>query len=88
MHNPWPFSLLNQTTRWTNSFNHLDVTASAATGVFNFDPFSILKGFPTPHAPDVSPEHAASAASGIANTIRISQPGSGFPAVYSNQFTV
>ena len=36
----------------------------------------------------MSPGHAASAASGIANTIRISQPGSGFPEVYTNQFAV
>ncbi|KXX73405.1 hypothetical protein MMYC01_210340 [Madurella mycetomatis] len=65
-----------------------NVTTSATEGAFTFDPLSILKDFPTPHAPDVSPEHAASAASGIANTIRISQPGSGFPEVYTNQFTV
>lgn len=64
------------------------MTTSATEGAFTFDPFSILKAFPTPHAPDVSPEHAASAASGIANTIRISQPGSGFPEVYTNQFTI
>lgn len=74
--------------RLTDSFNHLDVTTSATEGAFTFDPFSILKDFPTPHAPDVSPEHAAFAASDIANTIRISQPGSGFPEVYTNQFTV
>ncbi|KAK4097121.1 hypothetical protein N658DRAFT_500796 [Parathielavia hyrcaniae] len=66
-----------------------NVTTSATEGAFTFDPFSILKDFPTPHAPDTSPEQAASAASGIANTIRISQPGSGFPdAYYSSQFTV
>jgi hypothetical protein len=68
--------------------NHLDVATSATEGAFTFNPFSILKDFPTPHAPDVAPEHAAFAASGIANTIRISQPGSGFPEVYTNQFTV
>jgi hypothetical protein len=63
-------------------------SSTEAEGAFTFDPLSILKEFPTPHAPNVSPGHAASAASGIANTIRISQPGSGFPAVYTDQFTV
>jgi hypothetical protein len=62
--------------------------ANEAQGAFTFDPLSILKDFPTPHAPDVSPGHAASAASGIGNVIRISQPGSGFPEVYTNQFAV
>ncbi|KAK3291155.1 uncharacterized protein B0H64DRAFT_478470 [Chaetomium fimeti] len=65
-----------------------NVTSSSTEGAFTFDPLSILQDFPTPHAPDVSPGHAASAASGIANTIRLSQPGSGFPEVYTNQFTV
>lgn len=66
----------------------MTTSSHEAQGAFTFDPLSILKDFPTPHAPDVSPGHAASAATGIANTIRISQPGSGFPEVYTNQFTV
>ncbi|KAK4204936.1 hypothetical protein QBC40DRAFT_216214 [Triangularia verruculosa] len=65
-----------------------NVTASATQGSFTFDPYSILKDFPTTHAPDVSPEHAASSASGVFNTIRISQPGTDFPGVYTDQFTV
>ncbi|KAK4185027.1 hypothetical protein QBC35DRAFT_415726 [Podospora australis] len=65
-----------------------NVTASGTEGAFTFDPFSILKDFPTSHALDVSPEEAASAASGIANTIRLSQPGSRFPEVYTDPFTV
>ncbi|KAK4213404.1 hypothetical protein QBC37DRAFT_316328 [Rhypophila decipiens] len=65
-----------------------NVRTPATEGTFIFDPFSILKGFPTSHARDMSPEEAASAAGGIANTIRFSQPGSGFPEVYTDQFTV
>jgi hypothetical protein len=63
-------------------------SSNEAEGAFTFDPLSILKDFPTPHAPDVSPAQAASAANGIGNTIRLSQPGSGFPEVYTNQFAV
>ncbi|KAK0672655.1 hypothetical protein QBC41DRAFT_379415 [Cercophora samala] len=66
----------------------INVTSSGMEGSFTFDPFTILKSFPTRHAPDVSPDEAASSASGMLNTIRLSQPGSGFPAAHSDQFSV
>ncbi|CAP71409.1 uncharacterized protein PODANS_6_2250 [Podospora anserina S mat+] len=65
-----------------------NVTTSSTEGSFTFDPFTILKDFPTQHAPNMSAGEAASSASGMANTIRLSQPGSGFPEVYTNQFSV
>lgn len=53
-----------------------------------FEPATILSKFPTKDAPEVSSAQAIVGANSPSNAIVISQPGSGFPPAYSQQFFV